>query len=446
MAASHGEDDRLPRDMLRRVLVPLLGFSLFACTGEADPTKSAEPAKRAEPSAPAASGETKPDRATKPETKPEANTPNPTPQAETRPRPSADPTTPPIPAAGTLDEIAIKPWSSSAHTRPWTLVAEPAEALTLVDLHAGVLGKAGATWYQLGADGLLAKAEMDVEPRGPVLGVWPSDAWFIEDRFVDGEGGDDMQYQELRLMKLRGGNRWVPQSHGGEQWFHPGTCSSRVPTRISTLSGMLVIGMDCENDRYETVTRVAGKHADPMVGSHRGGLVEFIENGSGQLYVITYAEGYYFAQIHCEDDACVAEFAKRLPLSDWKFSRQVARGRHSVSILATSDTREFLLHHRGKKDGWVLDELPVGETPTGMWASEEGGLWTLAGERLRWRNTESAWHDEALPEGLSGPSVALSEDRKQVVVAGLVGGSPKLFSTYANTEAPVPAATPAPTP
>lgn len=32
-----------------------------------------------------------------------------------------------------------------------------------------------------------------------------------------------MEYQELRLMKLRGGNRWVPQEYSFSQWFHPGT-------------------------------------------------------------------------------------------------------------------------------------------------------------------------------------------------------------------------------
>lgn len=89
--------------------------------------------------------------------------------------------------------------------------------------------------------------------------------------------------------------------------------------------------------------------------------------------------------------------------------------------MTTQGERDFFLHHRGKSDGWLLEELPAGERPTGMWASDEGGLWTLAGERLRWRDTESIWHDVALPEGMTAPSVALTTDRTEVWVAGQVG-------------------------
>ena len=108
----------------------------------------------------------------------------------------------------------------------------------------------------------------------------------------------------------------------------------------------------------------------------------------------------------------------------------------SVSVIATSGARTFILHHRGKSDGWLLEELPAGEKPNGMWNSEEGGLWTLTGETLRWRDTESAWRDVAVPEGMTKPSVALSADRKTVWLAGEVGGAGKVFTTPANAVAP----------
>lgn len=350
--------------------------------------------------------------------------------------PPTEPVTPPALPVAPVGEVAINPWAASPHTATWQLAAEPAEAVTFVNsLQAGVLGRTATGWLQRDEAGQLVAATMDIEPKFDIQGVWPSDAWWIDERWVKQDGEEmEMEYQELRLMKLRGGDRWVPQEYTFSQWFHPGT-DGELHQRASTLSGMLVIS------GYDNITRVAGKHPDPMVGPHRGEIVEIIESGSGKVYVISSHEGSLFAQIECEDDVCVAEKAAKLPVSDCRLGRQVARGRHSVSMAITCSEGEFILHHRGKSDGWLLDALPAGEKPTGMWASEEGGLWTLTGERLRWRDTESVWRDVALPEGLTGPSFALTEDRKQVWLAGTVGGAAKVFTTNANAEV---AAAPAP--
>lgn len=416
---------------MKRFAVVLL--SLSACSG-AEPTTAKDSGKTneaapAESKTPTDAAKTEPAKIEPAKAEP-ANAEPATPDAALEAA-AAIPTAAP-------GEVAIKPWASVTHTTTWRLVAEPTESLTLVaDLGAGVLGRAGSTWYQRGEDGQLAALTMDVEPKPPILGIWPDDAWFVDSRV---RKEDDWEYIELRLMKLRGGDRWVPQvySGSGEQWFHPGTDHESEP-HISTLSGMLVY-----SDEFDSITRVAGKHPDPEIGAHRGSVVDFVESGSGNVYVLSYAEGAYYAQIQCEleDQECVTANSVKLPLTDWKFDRKVARGRHSVSVLARNGVtmesqgeRDFFLHHRGKSDGWLLEELPAGERPTGMWASDEGGLWTLAGERLRWRDTESVWHDVALPEGMTAPSVALTTDRTEVWMAGQVGGAAKVFAASANAAA-----------
>jgi hypothetical protein len=410
--------------------------ALVACTPAEPPPPAAaapaasEPAKTVPPP-------------TKAEERPTVTPPTPVAKAETPAiaeptTPSDDEPTPPV-----LDppppEIAIQAWSSTPHTATWTMRFEPSEPVALVDVQAGVLGRAGTRWVTVGADGQLADVAMSVEPKLPIDGVWPTDAWFV-DRRSRMEGDDEMEfeYHEIRLMKLRDGKRWVPQLVPGrsEQWFHPGT-DDWDETRISTLSGMIVYNVTSFRD----VTRVAGRYPDPFLGPHRGDVVDFVETGKAEVYVISSDADGYYAQTQCEDEECVKLNARKLPLSSWTFGEQVARGKHAVSLVAKSGDRRFVLHYRGKP-GWVLDELPAGDGPTGFWASEEGGLWTLTGETLRWRDTESVWHDVALPEDLGTPTVALSGDRKQVFVSGVVAGAAKIFTTDANAVAPAKPATP----
>jgi hypothetical protein len=416
-----------------------LAFALAACTPAPPETAPAGPAA---PAAPPSPEPAKPEPA-KPEpakAEPAKPTPMPVvakPQEEAKAPVDdlrADGEPPPAPAGPPPPEIAIQPWSIDAHAPTWTLRDEPSEPVAfVVELHAGVLGRAGSRWVQLGADGKLVDAPMDVEPRPPLMGVWPSDAWFVDYR---SKMEDDFEYHEIRLMKLRGGDRWVPQKYNGEQWFHPGT-DDEVDGHASTLSGMLVYSPSLTGG----VDRIAGRHEAPLLGTHRGAPVDFLETGKAEVYVLSRDDAGTYAVTQCWDDPCAVMQTRKLPLSSWKFGRKVARGKHAVSVVATSGEREFILHYRGKP-GWLLDELPAGERPTSMWASEEGGLWTLTGEKLRWRDTESAWHDVALPEGLATPSVALSEDRKRIWLSGVVGGAAKIFSTEANAAAPAAKSTP----
>jgi hypothetical protein len=330
--------------------------------------------------------------------------------------------------------VQIVPWATKPFTPTWRSVAEPSEALAFVELDAGILARVGTSYFTRGEADAIVPVTMDREPTLPIMGVWPSDAWTIDQRSETEEMDEGMEFEviELRLMKLRGGNRWVPQERLGDQWWHPGTANWAEPV-MSAVSGMLIHSSEFDSD----VERIAGKLGDTEIGPHLGGTVGFVENGQGKLYVLSVHEGAYWAQTACEDaddpDACVAQRAMKLPLDDWKFGRAVARGKHSVSVRASAAGREFILHHRGKSDGWVLDELPAGEVPRFMWASEEGSLWTLAGEHLRWRDTDSAWHEVALPPGLATPSLALTEDRKEVWLAGSVGGATKIFACSANT-------------
>lgn len=409
----------LPMPSMRRiVLLPLLLITSVACASESAPAD--QTAAKSEP-------------VSKPEPAPAAKTaPEPTPTSATPSTPTPSEPTPsePTPVAAPSDpkQVQIVPWTTKPFAPTWRTVEEPSEALAFVELDAGILARVGTSWFTRGEADVIVPVTMDREPTLPIFGVWPSDAWMIETRT---KNEDDFEYVELRLMKLRGGDRWVPQARGGEQWWHPGTENWYEP-EMSAVTGMLVHTVE-----FDEIERVAGRLGDPEIGPHRGNVVALAENGQGKLYVLSVHEGAYWAQTACEDaddpDACVEQRAMKLPLDDWKFGRAVARGKHSVSVRASAAGREFILHHRGKSDGWVLDELPAGEVPRFMWASEEGSLWTLAGERLRWRDTDSAWHEVALPPGLTTPSLALSEDRKEVWLAGSVGGATKIFACSANT-------------
>jgi hypothetical protein len=424
----------------RAALVLALSCPLLACTGQA-PTPAAEAAPRAgvvtPPADPGpAAREAKdpaPDVAAVVADAPEPPIDAPPPAEEVAPvePDSADEPTSLEPAelaSAAPEELAITPWSAAPRAVAWTLAAEPSEPLALVDLHAGVLGRGGGRWWQLGADGTLAAVEMSVEPELPILGVWPTDAWFVNRRYRNDGGGSDDVYLELRLMKLRGGDRWVPQvySGSGEQWFHPGTEDEDEP-HMSALSGMLVYPRSLER-----ITRVAGRHGDPVLGARRGEAVDFLEVGSGKVLVLSRDADGTYVQTACDDEACVAAKARKLPLSGWTFGRRALRGKHGASVLATAEGRSFVLHHDGKSGVWRLDELPPGEAVSGMWASAGGGLWTLSGELLRRRDGDGTWHEVALPEGMTGPSVAVDVDRAQLWVSGVVGGAAKLFTTPAD--------------
>ena len=370
----------------------------------------------------------------------EADLPELLPPPESRPNPA---TTPASTIKEDLPPVADEPVPMPAgeeveratpvyvqHAATWSPKTAPSEGITFEgELYAGVVGKAGDSWFQIGASGELELLAMDRAPEDLLTGVWPDDAWWVQSRSVT-EG--EFEYHQIRLMRLRGGRRWVPQTYTGRQWFHPGT-ADEVEPHTSTRSGMLIYP-----DSLESITRVGGKHDEPMIGPHRGDAVEFLETGKGRVYVLSVDGGTVYAQTECDLDDCVAGAAKRLPKGSWRFGRRVARGKYTVSVLAHSDGKDFILHHRGKSGGWLLEALADGEELTGMWSSEEGGLWTLSGEHLRWRTTEGEWRSVVVPEGLTSLSVALSRDRTTVWIAGMAAGTPGVYTTAANVEAPPP--------
>jgi hypothetical protein len=246
---------------------------------------------------------------------------------------------------------------------------------------------------------------------------------------VDGE----LQTQ-VRLMKLRDGNRWVPQAYAGEQRFKLEGHQFRKSTRAK--GGLLVT--------FEgTTERLAGNGEPPVIGSHRGELVDYVETDSGKVYVISKDAETFHVVSDCSDDACVAENSRALPLNSWTFAHQVTRDRHAASMLATSGAREFVLHVR--PSGWALGEFPAGSgKPETMWASEDGGLWIQAADALWHRDPDGNWRAVALPEGLSGMSVAVTTDQTELWIAGTLGGGPAVFATHANAQQSAPSAPPEP--
>jgi hypothetical protein len=181
--------------------------------------------------------------------------------------------------------------------------------------------------------------------------------------------------------------------------------------------------------KIETVSRVAGKHTDLYIGK-REGVIDYVETHSGRVYVLIDDDAGIHARTLCdlEADECV-EHTGTLPEGKWTFAGQLARGKNSVTLGASDDGRDRLLHYDGKPERWLLEDLATTGAPPRMLGTTDGGMWTLAGETLRHRDPSGKWRDVALPEGMRGPSVALGEDRKELWISGLVDGAPKVFAT-----------------
>jgi len=262
-------------------------------------------------------------------------------------------------------------------------------------------------------------------PTPPILGSYPDDAWTIETRHRS--DGGELEYHELRLMKLREGDRWVPQARNSAQWWHPGTDDELEP-HASTYTGMLVYP-----DSLGDIDRVAGRTDAPMLGRYRGRPIDFVETNKGKIYVFSADDHGLYAQTACEDDECLAKVVRKFPDGEWKLGRRVARGKFSVSVIASAGEDVHVLSNVGKDDGWKLDALPRGTTLVGMWANAEGGLWTFDGTALRCRDTDGNWHDVALPDQLSAKSVAMSQDHKTVWLSGENNGRATIFTTPATS-------------
>jgi hypothetical protein len=353
--------------------------------------------------------------------------------------PAADPSAPtqadaPAAAPSVVPSSVVTP---VAFTAPWRELASPSEALSFVNLDAGVLASSASGLLELDDSGQwVVRTEIEAWPSNTdLIGEWPNNVWYIERR--DGTiGADDRAeyWEELRLMRLRNGKRWVPQEYQAEQRF----TDDGHDFQIGAKGGLLVT-------HEGKVTRVAGGTDDPVIGEFKGELLAFAETRSGRVYPITDSAGAVWVQRDCQDSDCVEQNAIQLPLGDrWNFGRQIARQRHSVTLVATArppgqtETVDHLLHYG--TGGWKLEA--IAQAPDGMWPSKDGGLWAKLGAELWHRDPDGAWRNVALPAGASSVSVALRGDQNELWITGIVAGKPAVYAVHANVQDPAPAAAP----
>lgn len=402
----------------------VLACSLAGCSGSSDAGKPE--AGKADAKTDAAKTEApEADAAKADESKADEGKIEPAEPAEPQPTDTAAPPSDPVVEPGPVAEVEVTPIAPTAHTPTWRSIASPGEPIELVDLSAGVLGKGASGYFQI-ADGQLAPVTFDPAAEGDVFGVWPDDAWVIERREKPDE--NDEVIVTIRLMKLRDGKRWVPQAYAGEQRFVLADQQFRKSTRAK--GGLLV-------SESGTTERLAGNGEPPVIGSHRGELVDYLETDSGKVYVISKEGETFHVVADCSDEACVAEKSRALPLTGWTFTRPITRDRHAASMLASASGREFVLHVRPQ--GWALGEFPAGvNKPETMWASADGGLWIQGADTLWHRDPSGVWQTVALPEGLVGISVAVTTDQRELWIAGTLGDAPVVFATQANAQASAP--------
>ena len=321
--------------------------------------------------------------------------------------------------------VPIAKLGATAEAPTWQREVAAGEAVALVDLQAGVLGHGASGYYDLSESGELAmRPEIEAAPNewmGEWMGVWPKDTWSVEHRCRPKD-----EVCTYRLMRVRGARRWVPQTFAdyGQRFDDEGQ-----QFRKSNTGGML--GRVEESADW---LRIADGGQDPSLGVFRGSLVELVETRAKEFYTVSRDDQHLYVQAVCEDEACVEEGARSLPLGmDWSFGRQITRRRHSVSVLASVAGREFLLHYG--KQGWILDEL--GGAVDGLWPTKDGGLWTLAGGALQHRDPSGGWRSVQLPAGMSTLSVAVTADLGRLWIAGLADGEPALFSIHTNLQEPL---------
>jgi hypothetical protein len=424
----------------RVVLVMSLSCSLLAC-GKSDPqpVADAKPAPAAESgAAPAGDPTANPEQVQIQGDEP----PTADPVKPTEPAEPAKPAEPAEPAEPSIADADAPPAKSKllvasaitpvAATVTWATAASPSEPLTLVELGGGVLASAPGGYYDLDDSGqLILRSEIEAWPSyADLIGEWPKNAWYVERRAGDADDRGDSA-DELRLMRLRNNQRWVPQEYDGEQRF----VDEGQTFSIGAKGGLLVRNGD-------SVTRVAGGADDPDTGMYPGTeLRELFETHSGRIYTASVKADLLYVQRDCADAECVEANARELPSGQrWQFPIQVPRQRHSISALAVVEQAgvetNHLLHYGA--GGWQLESIAT--APEGLWPSKDGGLWALVGAELWHRDPDGGWRNVALPPGAGSISVAIREDQTELWIAGRVGETPVVFKTRANAQDPEPAA------
>jgi hypothetical protein len=333
------------------------------------------------------------------------------------------------PAAVEPAEVATVPVQAitpTAVTVAWREVARPSEAVKFEPLIRGVLGKSASGYHDVDDSGALVLRPEIEAPASPVLGVWPDNAWVIETRTKVLPGDrSGFELRQIRLLRLRGKRRWVPQMYNGEQRFE----DEGQRFQVGGAGGLIV--------EFEgALTRLADNAVDPVLGLDVGGeLVGYFESKSGAVYPIRCKDEALFVQRDCADLECVTLHAIRLPFgTQWSFTSPVTRQKHSVSGVAEvrrgEDVQPYLLHYEA--DGWKLESLTG--APTGLWPTKDGGLWTMIGARLLHRDPQGAWREVAVPEGATAVSVAMRADFSELWIAATVGDAAVVFATAASAQ------------
>jgi hypothetical protein len=406
----------------RPLSIVLLAATSLACSkpSEDAPVETGAVASPSSETPPAPDPTAQPDAAAQP------NTPPATPSTPTAATVAAKPQAPVVVEPDTLGVTPVIPVDVNA---PWREAAAPSESISFVNLSGGVLGQGGSGYYDLNDSGQLTLRPEIERPAAPLIGYWPDNVWYVEIRtkddnpFVEDDRGDE-DPNEIRLMRLRNGARWVPQEYQGEQrWEENGE-----DFRIGNKGGLLV-------SSDGVFTRVAGGTDDPSGGWLRGYLIEFVETGSGKIYSISKDGERVFVQRDCADQACSDENAIALPFGgDWVFPLQVPRQRHSVSLAANVTQEGAQKHHvlHYETGGWKLESLRA--AASGLWPSKDGGLWARVGEQLWHRDPEGGWRNIGLPERATDVSVAMRADQTELWIAATIDGKPVVFATHANAQ------------
>lgn len=349
----------------------------------------------------------------------------PTPAASELAEPAAEPIVP--------LEVPITAPTRTPKTVPWRTVATTDEPVSMVSISRGVLGHGKSGYYDVDANGaFLLRTEINA-PGGTILGRWPSNAWVIEERVktIPGDRMDE-EIRQLRLMRLRGERRWVPQMYEGEQRFE----DEGQAFVVGTKGGMLA------EDRGDIV-RVAGSAGDPDVGVGRSGeLLAFFETTKGNLYTVRRDGDSAYVQRDCEDAECRDQNAMKLPIAKyWQFPISAARGKYSISAAAKvredGEDKSMLLHYGG--GSWKLERIAA--APTGLWGARDGGLWTTIDGALEYRAPDGGWHTIELPEGASTVTAAVRDDLSEIWIAAPSSEGSTIYATTA-VFVPPPAETP----
>ncbi|WP_434416127.1 hypothetical protein [Nannocystis pusilla] len=337
--------------------------------------------------------------------------------------PAADPAAPAAPIA-----LVAAPIAPTEHTVQWrnvvTLAADTVPK-GFQSFATGVLAGEAPNFFTLDATGAWTPAAVSTNP-GRLSGHWPDEAWAVE----IGHTNDRAVLGRLRLHRLRGQSRWVPQAIGVDQWV----LTDRLgPVRKSWNVGFLAVLDD-------NLVRVAGNGApDPAMPVVRGSLSDFVESKAGDLYVLSNDGVNYYVQLACADQACVQTNSVPLPQGAWEWEHTIPRQKHSVSIAlhdATNNVTNHVLHY--ETGGWKLEALPTGARLAGLWPTSDGGMWAQTETGLLHRDPAGAWRSVALPAGFqpSGPVFAATTGNlSELVIVGARDGGQVVLATTAKAQA-----------